>query len=146
MLKVKNYLQTNWLSTTRQYIGILEGKLLKPKGIIKQYLKESITHQVYVSKTGDYAETHYQVLNYTNNFTVVKINIKTGKKHQIRVAFSNLGYPLIGDKKYHSKTDPIKRLGLHANYLKVKLNNKDYEFKSKIPKEFLNFYKEDKNA
>ena len=67
---------------------------------------------------------------------MVKVSIKTGKKNQIRVAFSSIHHPIIGDKKYGSITNPIKRLGLHAYKLKIKLNDKEYEFIAKLPKDF----------
>lgn len=137
--KIKKYLQEHWNDiATRDYIAILEGHLKTKKGIIKNYLLEDKTHRVYVSPTkkGVYAETSYEVINETSKNTIVKINIKTGKKHQIRVGFSNLGYPIIGDEKYNSKTNPIKRLGLHANKLILNLNNKLYSFETKIPNEF----------
>ena len=140
--EVKNKLQSNWNTiANRSYIAILEGNVKENKGVIKNYLLEDSTHKVYVSKNkkGEYAETHYEVINRTGKNTVVKVNIKTGKKNQIRVAFSNLGYPIIGDKKYGSKTNPIKRLGLHADKLKIKLNDKEYEFIAKIPKDFVKF-------
>ena len=140
--EVKNKLQSNWNTiANRSYIAILEGNVKENKGVIKNYLLEDSTHKVYVSKNkkGEYAETHYEVINRTGKNTVVKVNIKTGKKNQIRVAFSNLGYPIIGDKKYGSKTNLIKRLGLHADKLKIKLNDKKYEFIAKLPKEFEKF-------
>lgn len=141
---VKIYLQNNWNQIAkREYLAILEGKLKEKKGIIKEYLKEDKTHRVFATKnkTGMYAETHYEVLNYTANNTIVKVNIKTGKKNQIRVAFSNMGYPLIGDKKYGAKTNPIKRLGLHAIMLKITLNDKIYEFNCQVPQEFQKYIK-----
>lgn len=141
---LKRELQTNWnMIASREYIAILEGKLKTKKGIIKEYLKEDKTHRVYATKdkSGEYAETHFEVLNYTNNNTVVKINIKTGKKNQIRVAFSNMGYPIIGDKKYGASTNPIRRLGLHANILIITLKNKNYEFSCKPLEEFQKFIK-----
>lgn len=140
--QVKKMLQDNWNDiTVREYIAILEGSLKEDKGIIKNYLLEDITHKVYVSKNkkGECAETHYEVINRTNKNTLVRVNIKTGKKNQIRVAFLYLGMPIIGDKKYGSKTNPIKRLGLHAYKLKIKLNDKEYEFIAKLPKEFEKF-------
>ena len=140
--EVKNELQNNWNSIAdRSYIAILEGNLKENKGIIQNYLLEDSTHKVYISKNkkGEYAETHYEVLNRTSKNTVVKVSIKTGKKNQIRVAFSSIHHPIIGDKKYGSMTNPIKRLGLHADKLKIKLNDKEYEFIAKLPKDFEKF-------
>lgn len=137
--EVKKKLQNNWNTIAdRTYIAILEGNLKENEGIIKNYLLEDSTHKVYISKNkkGEYAETHYEVLNRTSKNTVVIVSIKTGKKNQIRVAFSSVHHPIIGDKKYGSITNPIKRLGLHAYKLKIKLNDKKYEFIAKLPKDF----------
>lgn len=142
--EVKKKLQNNWNTIAdRTYIAILEGNLKENKGIIKNYLLEDSTHKVYISKNkkGEYAETHYEVLNRTSKNTVVKVSIKTGKKNQIRVAFSSVHHPIIGDKKYGSITNPIKRLGLHAYKLKIKLNDKKYEFIANLPDNFTFFCK-----
>jgi len=141
---IKKYLQDNWNNiANREYIAILEGKLTSRKGVIKEYLLEDKTHKVYASKNnkGDYAETHYEVINTTTNNTVVKVNIKTGKRNQIRVGFSNLGCPIIGDRKYESVSNPINRLGLHAYKLDIKIKDNVFKFESKIPKEFLKYIK-----
>ena len=139
--QIKKYLQDNWLKITkRKYMAILEGKLDLKKGVIKEYLKEDKFHKVYASdKNGSFAETKYEVINKTKHNTVVNIEIKTGRKNQIRVAFKNLGYPLIGDKKYHSLTNPLNRLGLHAFILEITINNKNYKFIAPIPKEFTKY-------
>lgn len=140
--QVKKLLQDNWNElTNREYIAILEGKLKENSGVIKNYLLEDRTHKVYISKNKKeaYAETHYEVIKRTNNTTTVRVLIKTGKKNQIRVAFASLNHPIIGDKKYGSKTNPIKRLGLHAYKLDITINKKTYEFTAKLPKEFAGF-------
>lgn len=141
---VKKYLQDNWNKITkREYLGILDGYLENNKGVIKEYLVEDKTHRVYASnkKVGEYAETHYEVLNRKLKCTLVKIEIRTGKKNQIRVGFSNLGHPIIGDKKYGSKNNYIKRLGLHASRLEINIKDKKYVFEASIPKEFLIYQK-----
>ena len=124
-----------------EYITILERKLKENSGVKKNYLLEDRTHKVYISKNkkGAYAETHYEVIKRTNNTTTVRVLIKTGKKNQIRVAFASLNHPIIGDKKYGSKTNLIKRLGLHAYKLDIIINKKTYEFTAKLPKEFASF-------
>lgn len=141
---VKKYLQDNWNKITkREYLGILDGYLENNKGVIKEYLVEDKTHRVYASnkKIGEYAETHYEVLTKKLKCSLVKIEIKTGKKNQIRVGFSNLGHPIIGDKKYGSKNNYIKRLGLHASKLEINIKDKKYVFEASIPKEFLIYQK-----
>ncbi len=142
--EMKYYLQNNWDKITkRYYLAIVEGHLENKRGVIREYLKESKTHLVYktTKEKGTYAETKYEVVNYNKNTTVVKIEIKTGKKNQIRVAFKNLGHPIIGDKKYGSNSNPIKRLGLHALELEIKFKDKEMKFQADIPKEFLGYVK-----
>ena len=142
--EIKRQLQNNWNDlANREYIAILEGILKEEKGIIKQYLLEDCTHKVYASKNkkGEYAETHFEVINRTSKNTVVRVIIKTGKKNQIRVAFASLGHPIIGDKKYGSKTNPIKRLGLHAYQLGIKIDGKYHEFIAKLPSSFTSYCK-----
>lgn len=140
--KTKHELQNNWNNIAkREYIAILEGKLKSKNGILKDYLYEDKNHFVKVSKnkTNMYAETEYEVINYFENYTVVKINIKTGKKNQIRASFFNINKPILGDKKYGSCGNNLSRLCLHAYKLSFKYNDKEYIFKTKIPEEFNKF-------
>jgi len=142
---LKKYLQDNWNNITkREYLGVVEGYLDNNKGIIKEYLLEDKTHKVYASnnkKLGEYAETHYEIINKKFKCTLVKIEIKTGKKNQIRVGFSNLGHPILGDKKYGSKNNSMKRLGLHAYRLEIEIKGKKYVFEATEPKEFEKYQK-----
>ena len=111
--KTKHILQNNWNNNTkREYIAVLDGILEKKSGILKDYLYEDKARFVHVSnsKKGELAITEYEVLKYKDNKTIVKINIKTGKKNQIRVSFSNINHPILGDKKYG--TNKEKRLYL----------------------------------
>ena len=64
--------------------------------------------------------------------------IKTGRRNQIRVCFSSLGHPIIGDKKYGANKNPIGRLGLHAYYLEFKhpVSSKNVVIEDEIPANF----------
>lgn len=68
----------------------------------------------------------------------MKINLETGKKNQIRVHMQDLGHPVIGDKKYGSTQNPIKRLGLHAWVLAFThpITNKEMRFQTELPGKF----------
>lgn len=141
--KIKNLLQNDWnnLVKIRGYIAIVEGKLKKDSGTIKSWLKETKTMFVYSSNKpgdGDEAITHYKKIKTNDLYTMLDIKIDTGRKNQIRVHMYDLGYPIIGDKKYGSTINPIKRLGLHANILELMhpLTNKIMHFEAKIPGEF----------
>lgn len=142
--KLKNDLQSSWNELAkREYLAIVEGKMNLKSGVIREYLKEDKTHRVYATKGkgGEYAETHYEVIHEFKNVSVLKVEIKTGKKNQIRVGFANLGHPILGDKKYGSKNNTLGRLGLHASKLEVLIHDKNYTFLCKEPREFLKYLK-----
>jgi len=150
---VKNLYQDNWneLVKKREYLGIIEGSVKEKSGTIKNYLKEDNFNKMYISdnESGKFAITHYKLLKSNNRFSLLEINIDTGRKNQIRIHMSKFLNPIIGDKKYGSKINPIKRLGLHAYMLKIidPLDNKEKEYISGVPIEFINlFKKENKNG
>ncbi len=139
--KTKNILQDKWneIVTLREYVGVIHGKLRKKSGLIDEYLLETKTNLVYVSKNneGKRAITNYQVKNENDKYSLLNIVIKTGRKNQIRVAFSSINHPIVGDKKYGIK-DNFNRLYLHANRLKIYLPylKKEVLFETTIPNEF----------
>ena len=141
--KVKEILQKNWhdLVTDRTYIALIEGKPEPWAGDITSYLYESkalIVHSSQNPEKGDLATTHYKVLKGNKQYTLLKVWLDTGKKNQIRVHLKDLGFPIIGDKKYGSKLDLIGRLGLHAWILNFThpTTGKSMEFKTAIPRKF----------
>lgn len=139
--KTKNKLQENWNEyvTLREYVAVVHGKLKNKEDRIIQRLKENKTNIVYVSKDEDAKEaiTNYKVIKETDNYSMVSINIETGRKNQIRVAFASLKNPIVGDKKYGEK-DNENRLYLHANRLKMYYPElkKDILFEIPTPNEF----------
>lgn len=139
--KLKRELQDNWDNyvTNREYIGVIEGHLKDKKGKIKLYLEENKEHYVYVTdnKHGHISITNYEVIKETKNNSVVRINIETGRKNQIRVVFSYMNHPLIGDKKYGSKYSNTNML-LHAYKLKLyyPIIKKEVEFIAPLPSYF----------
>ena len=137
-------IQNIWENVTREYICVVEGKLPNKKGTLTNYLIEDKTHNVYITKDkrrGKLAITEYEVLETSRAYSLVKINIKTKRKNQIRVQLSNLGNPILGDKKYGSKSNPIRRMCLHAYHINFKLKNREYDFITPYPKEFINMFK-----
>ena len=139
--KIKNELQDKWNEYVmeRRYIAVVEGILNKKEGIIKSYLKEGKNKMVYSTKEkdGKLAITEYKVLKENNKYSLVDVNLLTGRKNQIRVHFKDLNNPLAGDKRYGAFTDPIKRLCLHASKLVFKYNNKVYIFEANMPGKML---------
>ena len=65
------------------------------------------------------AITHYRTLFAGGGYALMDIDLKTGRKNQIRVHMSDLGHPIAGDKQYKAKTNPLGRLCLHANELRL---------------------------
>ena len=140
-VKTKTLLQENWHKVVRKYIAIVNGYLEEKQGVIKSYLKETKTNLVYStndSKNGLLAITEYRSVLEYNNLTMVEINLKTGRKNQIRVHMKDIGHPIIGDLKYGNKKQ-INRMYLHAYYLKFShpITNDILEFETDVPNEFL---------
>ncbi|MCI8460555.1 MAG: RluA family pseudouridine synthase [Bacilli bacterium] len=140
--KTKNKLQENWNEyvTIREYVAVVHGKLNKESDRIVQRLKETRTNLVYVSRDseGKEAITNYKVIKENDNYSMVSINIETGRKNQIRVAFNTLRHPIVGDKKYGDVRDKESRLYLHANRLKMYYPEikKEILFETQTPNEF----------
>ena len=65
-------------------------------------------------REAQWAVTHYEVLKSGENYSLLKIRLETGRKHQIRVHLSDLGHPVAGDKIYHARSNPCGRIALHA--------------------------------
>lgn len=123
--KIKFALQDNWadLVSDRAYIAVVEGRLKEKSGRIRSWLKETKTLLMYSSpKAGDGLEaiTNYKVLNEAPEYSLLDVHLETGRKNQIRVHMKELGHSVAGDKKYGAKTNPLKRLGLHAYKLEFK--------------------------
>lgn len=116
---IKFYMQENWNKVIRNYVAIVNGKVKEKKGVLKSYLNETKTHFTYSvkDKNGQLAITEYEKILENKKYTMLSLNLKTGRKNQIRVQLSDIGNPIVGDKKYGIKKDPIRRMALHANYM-----------------------------
>ncbi|HNV52858.1 MAG TPA: RluA family pseudouridine synthase [Tenuifilaceae bacterium] len=144
---VKTTLQKNWNDSVleRTYIAVVEGAVEQPTGTIVSYLKESAAFVMYSCDDraeGQKAITHYKVLKQNAKYTLLKVNLETGRKNQIRVHMQDIGHSVIGDKKYGSEESPIGRLGLHAQVLAFThpVNGKPMRFETQIPKAFLKLF------
>ena len=145
--KMKLLLQKDWnnLVKVREYLAIVEGKVEKEQAILTNYLMETKTLRTYISnsKKGQLAITKYKLIKYIKDYSVLQVFIETGRKNQIRVQLSNMRNPIIGDKKYGSTKNPIRRLGLHAHRLILinPITKKEMEFLAPIPDSFLTIIK-----
>ena len=113
----KKCLQDQWDKTEKKYIVVVYGKLPEKSGSITSYLTENAAHVVYSTKDrsiGKLSTTAYRVLKETRDFSVLEIDLVTGRKNQIRVHFAENEHPVVGDAKYGKKDDIHKRMALHA--------------------------------
>ncbi|MEW9699880.1 RluA family pseudouridine synthase [Paenibacillus sp. SI8] len=149
--KVQQHLQNSWQDsvTERTYVALVEGSVRKPAGTITSWLKENPKSlKVYSSpypNDGQKAITHYKTLQSDRNFSLLEVNLETGRKNQIRVHMQEIGHPVVGDKKYGSKTKELNRLGLHARVLAFThpTSGQSMRFETDIPKAFLRAFRSD---
>lgn len=141
---IQQKLQNHWkdIVLERTYIALVEGEVKKKAGSITSWFKESTTHLVYSNpkpNDGKKAVTHYKVLKSNRKYSLLEVNLETGRKNQIRVHMKDIGHPVVGDKKYGTNNRVIGRLGLHAAVLSFKhpRTGEVLRFLSKMPKVFL---------
>ena len=146
--RIKDILQKNWsdIVLERGYFAIVEGKMSKQEDTLINFLKENSLNLMYVTNdktNGKKCVTHYKVLKTNKDYSLLDVNIDTGRKNQIRVQLGHIGHHVVGDDKYGEPSDPLKRLGLHAYKLKFvhPITNKIFEFKTEIPREFTGLFK-----
>ena len=114
----------------KTYYAVLCGNLTQ-NGILEDYLlKDEKNNKTIVSKDGKYSKLIYEVIDIKENKTLVKINLITGRSHQIRVQFSSRNYPLFGDQKYNKNAKKNEQIALFAKKL---------EFIHPTTKEKMNF-------
>ncbi len=144
--QAKKFLQKNWENTEKHYLSILHGNIKEKEGIITSYLAENKALRVY--STNDYAKgrlshTAYKVLQESKGFSLVDVNLLTGRKHQIRVHFAEKGHPVVGDKKYGESKNVSKRLALHARSIVFThpFTGKPMTFDTGVPEDFIRLFK-----
>ncbi len=144
---IKRQVQETWEATIaeRTYVAVVEGQVEPAEGTITSWLIESKALIVYSSqnqKLGKKSVTHYKKILESPEFSLVKLHLETGRKHQIRVHMQDIGHPVIGDGKYGAAANPIRRLGLHAQVLAFTHpgTGKLWRFETPIPEKFLRLF------
>ena len=144
--KVKNILQDNWDNVIRNYIAVVHGKT-KEKDIITSYIKETKTLLSYSinDKSGKFAKTTYERIMENKSYTLLKINIQTGRKNQIRLHMKDNKTPILGDRKY-GKKDGYRNMMLLANQIKFThpITKKEINIDLNIPENYVKIFKGDK--
>ena len=144
---IKHRIQETWETTIaeRSYVAVVEGVVVPEEGTVTSYLTESKALIVYSSPKPQHGKkciTHYTTLRASENFTLLQLNLETGRKHQIRVHMQEIGHPVVGDDKYGSTVNPLRRLGLHARVLAFThpQSGKLCRFETAIPAPFLRLF------
>ncbi len=102
----------------REYLAIVSGNLKENKGTWKSYLleDENIMLDLLVKKKAN-SLTHFSVIKRSKKFSYLKLNLATGRKHQIRVHCKDANHPILDDKRYSLLKGPISRMCLHSHLL-----------------------------
>ena len=142
----QQYLQAQWQHFDKKYHAVVHGRLPDKEGVISSYLAENRAHKMYSvndSTRGKLARTGYKVLHESKHLSLVEIDLLTGRKNQIRVHFSEQGFPVAGDKKYGGKDKGVKRLMLHAVSVTIKhpRTKETMTFTAKVPSYFKSLIK-----
>jgi len=115
--QAKAFLQSDWENTTKIYLAVVAGHLDAAQGTISSYLAENAAFNVYSTtdaSKGKLSHTAYTVLKEQRGFSLLRIHLLTGRKHQIRVHCSEKGHPVIGDRKYGGAHASYPNLALHS--------------------------------
>ncbi len=136
--KAKRYLQDEWQNFKKTYFAVVHGVLPEKQGVITSYLAENSIHKMYSVKDpekGKLAKTGYKVLQESDKYSLLEVDLLTGRKNQIRVHFAEKGWPVAGDKKYGRKEKGIKRLTLHAASITIvhPFTREEMTFEVRIP-------------
>lgn len=146
--EVQLTLQENWhrIITQRIYVALVEGNVEKEQDTIVTWLTENEKSlKIHSSETdngGQQAITHYRKVKSNDKFSLLEIELETGRKNQIRVHMQGIGHPIVGDKKYGAGESPIGRLGLHARLLAFyhPVSTEIVSFETPVPRNFLNIF------
>lgn len=118
--KTQHTLREYWheIVTDRRYVAVVEGEMEKDYDTVVSWLTD---HTLYVSSSqnddgGSKSITHYRTIKRANGYSLMELDLETGRKNQIRVHMQDLGHPIIGDGRYGGEgiPNPIGRLALHA--------------------------------
>lgn len=141
--QAKETMQHNWnnMVLERCYNAIIRGRMEPAEGEIRSYLTENYAHEVYSTQNpeeGQLAVTRYRTVGHRGPYTLLELNLATGRKNQIRVHLKDSGHPIVGDRRYGSDESPIHRLALHARTLRFvhPVTRRDMNFSCPLPASF----------
>lgn len=143
-MEAKEKMQHNWnnMVLNRVYVAVVEGEPAEKEGIVKSYLVENSRYEVYSTddpKKGQLAVTRYRTIQTNGKYSLLELELDTGRKNQIRVHMHDLGHPISGDTKYGAEKSPLHRLALHAKTLRFihPITRQIMDFSSRVPGGFM---------
>lgn len=148
--EIQEKMQREWQEAVmeRIYSVVVEGRVEQKEGAITSYLKENKALVMYSSqdpKDGQLAITRYRLVKQGHAYSLLDVELETGRKNQIRVHMKDLGHPIAGDKKYGALTSPLGRLCLHARLLAFihPVTGTEVRFEAAVPRRFIALVKEE---
>ncbi|MFI3307062.1 MAG: RluA family pseudouridine synthase [Mycoplasmatota bacterium] len=120
------------------YNAIIVGKIKKEDVFIDKLLKDKKTNMTRVNEQGKISELSYKLIDYKDDLSLVKIYLKTGRSHQIRVQYSSRNYPLYGDQRYNKNAIVGQQLALFAMQLSFMhpTTKEQLKFNLDLPKKY----------
>ena len=101
----------------KEYHAIVLGKVEATGHFVDKLYKDTKKNMVVVSDKGKESILDYELISFHQGLSIVKINLKTGRSHQIRVQFSSRNHPLYGDQRYNKNAKPGEQIALFASSL-----------------------------
>ena len=140
--EIVDAIKEKWNDTVKHYYALVEGNPEKPEGTIKSWLIEDNQQKIHSTTeraNAKFAVTSYKVIKQVNVYTLLDVNIGTGRKNQIRVHLSDIGCPIVGDRKYGASAEFVRRIRLHAYSFSFPhpVTARAVIVESPMPKEFL---------
>jgi 23S rRNA pseudouridine1911/1915/1917 synthase len=143
-------IKENWKETEKHYYAFVEGIPGKAEDTIKSWLMEDKSQKVHSTREktdAKFSITNYKTIKLVNDYALLDVTTETGRKNQIRVHLSDIGCPIVGDRKYGASDDYIRRIRLHAYSLSFPhpVSGKMMTIESPMPSGFLSLKAKDEH-
>jgi len=137
---VKRLLQAGWPAVEKRYLAVVEGEPAADAGTVTNYLTEDrrslrVLASAQQLPESRLATSHYRLLEARGGRALVEVRLETGRKHQVRVHLAGLGCPVVGDRRYGTRSADDHRLALHAGGLRFAhpVTGEALDFRSQLP-------------
>ncbi len=143
--EAKRLVMGGWdeLVAERRYVALVEGRVEGEGGLLDSWIAEAGPSRMRVAASGERgalrALTRWRLVRAGPRYSLLELKLETGRKHQIRVQLAAMGHPVAGDARYGAGSDPLGRLGLHAEVLDMTnpMSGKRFRLESPCPPSFL---------